>query len=755
MGMDFEYVPAPARPRLHRRILGEIGRRIEETYKYDTTLWRTALAGLWTICFLVFTLTMLGIPTGFGVPADILLAAIAGTLVLSIAGNALAVLLALTGLRIPRLYAGSLLSTAGIILLILYYADLEIEAAAVAAGLATLIGAVAGIALGLLRSRRILTGLLLALVLVLSPFALAAGSGQNTDPAKDLADLSSGVAPLAADNPGIPGNYAVTSFTYGTGKDLHRAEYGQEVDLVSASADASVYIKKWQKLRSLFWGFDSSALPINGRVWMPEGEGPFPLVLMVHGNHMMEDYSDGGYAYLGELLASRGFIAISLDENFLNYSAWSGIPDNDFKVRAWMILKHLEQIGEFSQSEGNPFYQKVDYAHTALLGHSRGGQAVAMAADAGRWFKADAVLTAIAKFHITSVVAIAPTDKAVDGLQARLSDVNYLTLQGARDGDVHDFYGDRQYIRNSYSHGSSAFKSSLYIEDANHSQFNTDWGLSDQSFPTGLFLSRGSIMDGEQQRQIAKVYVSAFLETTLHGDTGYTGLFRDYRTALAWLPDTNYINRFQNGGFRQVANFDEDRNKKSAGRSGTIDAAGLRWIEEPAKDRESKSKATYGVVLERTALAGAEASYTINLQDSTINDVILNGAAGLSFSMSNLNKNPDGESGIPPSPDVEIELTDSNQVSSRIPLAEIRPILPLPQTWFTLTPWLEERISNHKYGDLSEAVFQTYEMPFGAFKKQAPDLNPDQITAITFYLDKTGDSIMLDDIGFYDHNVLE
>ena len=38
--------------------------------------------------------------------------------------------------------------------------------------------------------------------------------------------------------------------------------------------------------------------------------GPFPLVLVVHGNRMMEDFSDGGFAYLAEALARRGFLAI-------------------------------------------------------------------------------------------------------------------------------------------------------------------------------------------------------------------------------------------------------------------------------------------------------------------------------------------------------------------------------------------------------------------------------------------------------------
>lgn len=756
MGMDLEYapqLPQPQRPRLIRRIFGELGRRIMLTYAYDTTLWRTALAGPWTICTLSFIIAVLGIPTGMGTPADIILAAGAGTIVLALAGNLLALLLSLAGFRFPKLFAGTLLSTYGAVLLILYFGGLAIEAAAVIAAIAALIGAAGGLSAGLLRSRRTVSGVLLAAAILLAPLPLY-GAGLS-QPATDTLTAAAGdVTPVHGADPAAPGSYSYEPFTYGSGEDLHRAGYGKDVGLISASADASAFIKNWPKLRTIFWGFDYNALPLNAQVWMPEGEGPFPLVMMVHGNHMMEDYSEEGYAYLGELLANRGFIAVSVDENFLNYSAWSGIPDNDFKVRTWMILKHLEQIGTYAEQPGNPFYQKVDYSKTALLGHSRGGQAVAMAADASRWFKDDPVLAVTDQFTISSVIALAPTDKAIDDQQARLKDVNYLTLQGARDGDVHDFYGDRQYIRSSYTSGSTAFKSSLYIADANHSQFNTDWGLYDQSLPAGLFLNRAQIMDGNEQRQIAKVYVSAFLEATLHGQSQYQDLFRDYRSGLQWLPDTAYYSRFQSGGFIPVANYDEDRNKNTV-TGGTAAVTGLGWIEETAKDRESKGKSTYGLLLEHDA--GDEAgSYSITLKDSIVRELAGSGAAGLTFSMANRNADlpaedseSDSASAAAPAPDVEVELTDSNDVSARLPLDEVMDILPLPQTEFTISPWLEERVSDGKYGDLSEAVFQTYELPFESFLEEEPALNPGELTEITFYLQEEGDRIMLDDIGFY------
>lgn len=59
---------------------------------------------------------------------------------MALAGNLLAVLLSLTGLRIPRLFTGSWLSALSAVLLILYYADLELEAAATIAGITALAG---------------------------------------------------------------------------------------------------------------------------------------------------------------------------------------------------------------------------------------------------------------------------------------------------------------------------------------------------------------------------------------------------------------------------------------------------------------------------------------------------------------------------------------------------------------------------------------------------------------------------------------
>src|SRR5699024_1952323 len=150
-------------------------------------------------------------------------------------------------------------------------------------------------------------------------------------------------------NPAVNGDYDYSFFTYGSGKDIQRPEFGDTVDEVTETIDASDLITNWKDDRSDFWGYDETNLPINGRTWMPKGQGPFPVVLMVHGNHVMEEFSTDGYDYLGELLASRGFIAISVDEDFINYSNVSGSPNDNYKLRAWMLIKHLAELQQMNQ----------------------------------------------------------------------------------------------------------------------------------------------------------------------------------------------------------------------------------------------------------------------------------------------------------------------------------------------------------------------------------------------------------------------
>ncbi len=223
---------------------------------------------------------------------------------------------------------------------------------------------------------------------------------------------------ISLPDPGSRGSHAVNSLTYGSGSDRHRPEYADGATFRTQPVDGSKVLKGWSGMtgwaRTRYWGFDAKSMPLNGRVWYPDGEGPFPLVLIVHGNHLAADFSDPGYEYLGQLLASRGYIFVSVDENFLNSmesDLFSGL-DSENNARGWLLLEHLRVWHQWNADDKHPFHGKIDTDRIALVGHSRGGEAAAHAAAFNRLpFNPD---DARAKFNygykIRSVVAIAPAE---------------------------------------------------------------------------------------------------------------------------------------------------------------------------------------------------------------------------------------------------------------------------------------------------------------------------------------------------------
>ncbi len=172
----------------------------------------------------------------------------------------------------------------------------------------------------------------------------------------------------------------------------------------------------------------------------------------------------------------------------------------------------------------------------------------------------DANLTWNFGFNIEAVVAIAPTDgqyRPMDRL-APVENVNYLVFHGTHDGDVSSFSGLRMYKRIEFTDGDPHFKASVYVHRANHGQWNTVWGPHDRGARSGRSLDLRGLLEGEEQRQFALVYVTAFLEGSLKGRGEYLPLFRDHRVAGGWLPKTMYITQFQESSFRPLATFEED-----------------------------------------------------------------------------------------------------------------------------------------------------------------------------------------------------
>ncbi len=723
--------------------LKDRGNQIDER---DTKIWRFFLLCIALSNIVTITIITIANPTGINFILDFVIYLLLVYIGFIISTLCLAFLLSLLYIPLPCLFIGSLIFTWALAYYVLSTGNLGTLFSVITAFSFILFTLIIGTIIIILFNKKLsLKVKILVIILPIMAWYFLWQSPylhKSKIPAFTEVYPEATVTPIFEESPAAEGDFSVIRFTYGNGKDKHRKEYGKNVDLISNTVDASEYIDKWPWLRRLFWGFDEKELPLNGRVWIPDGPGPFPLVLITHGNHEMEDFSDAGYSYLGELLASRGFITISLDQNFLNYSNWSGIPKKDMELRAWLILQHLLQVEEFSNTPGTPFYKKVDFEKVALIGHSRGGLASTMAVDYKKWFAQDPSLEGVDRFKIQAVVALAPTDKSVDDKVPYLWDTNYLVIHGAQDADVNSFRGERQYERVRFPSGSRKFKASLYLAEANHSYFNTDWGKWDISIPGGLFLNHRDTMDFNQQREITKIYVSAFLETTLLDSTRYEKLFRNYQYGLEWLPKTLYFNRFENGMFEPINKFYSNKDKRVFDKDVIVDAKGFRiWEIEAAKDRRGNSKNKYGVVLQWNK----EGTYTISISDKYINSLKYD-PDSLILSIANMARDLDEE--IDSYPKVEVEFRNKSGQSVRVSLDEYMPIPVQIKVQYTKIPWFDKIMKKGKYEEEEEPVFHMYEVNLDTIKSLYDNMSYENISEIILHFSNGPGKIMIGDIGY-------
>jgi len=607
---------------------------------------------------------------------------------------------------------------------------------------------------------------------------------------------------ITAPNPALPGSFAVKTLFYGSGTDKQRPEYRDGVTIRTETVDASPFatIQSAQaKRRREFWGFDLKKAPINGRVWYPDGPGPFPLVLIVHGNHNYRDFSDPGYAYLGELLASRGFILTSVDENFIN--GLSGENDG----RAWLLLKHLEAWKTFNETADGPFFGKVDMADIAVMGHSRGGEAAATAAafNTLTYYPDDFKQEFDFNFAIRAVVAIAPVDGQYKptGQFTPLENVDYLILHGSHDGDVTTAVGLRQYERLRFTDGRPHFKAAIFMYRANHGQWNTVWGNKDSGPRSGRSLDLRALIDAEAQREMARVLIAGFLEATLHQKREYLPMFRDHRTAGAWLPKTMYTTKFQENGYRPLTAFDRDIDLTTGATDGVViqgehlsawkeaavpfrgrgndtqnhNAVTLGWnnrfpVEGEAKTDEPTEEekgppappASYSVTVPAANLSawgiGEQSAVYVSLAATTTkpgprarpkdpNQKEAERAAD--------EEKPAGRAPARPRPkeDEEPDMTPIDLTVELMDTAGHLAKLPLSDYGIARKP-LETRIYRRagrdaqRFANLYELIPQTFVLPLADFARAAPDFDPRRLATIRLLFDRIeAGTIVLEHVG--------
>lgn len=275
-------------------------------------------------------------------------------------------------------------------------------------------------------------------------------------------------------------------------------------------------------------------------------QGPFPLIVFMHGRTdtcysatnssldwpcptgMESIPSYKGFDYISSVLASHGYIVISISANGIsakdNNMAGGINDDAGISVRAELIEHHLTLWGSINKGEAGPFgdlfKDQIDLNNIGAMGHSKGADGVAAHYIHNREIDSP--------YTINAVLAITSSN-----LHRQVVDNVHLgTVLSYCDGDTVNFMGARLFddARHNTPADESA-KHSFLIMGANHNFYNTVWtpGL----FPHTPRDDWHNIDDphcgkdsdrrlsADEQRAIALTITTAFFRNYLGGESQF------------------------------------------------------------------------------------------------------------------------------------------------------------------------------------------------------------------------------------------
>jgi hypothetical protein len=299
---------------------------------------------------------------------------------------------------------------------------------------------------------------------------------------------------------------------------------------------------------------------VRGVVVAPTGtSGRRPLVLLLHGRHFTcfagadpqrvsghwpcpagtePVPSHRGYLQTQQLLASQGYVTVSISANGINGQDFLA-EDGGAQARSSLVRLHLARWADWAGAQRSTAPEAVrrappaDMSRVLLFGHSRGGEGVNRAAmDSLSAPPADQDgYHGKVRWTVRATVLVGPTLRGHNPVP----DVPSVTILPGCDGDVSDLQG-QVYVdgTRAVSRG-AALHAALYVVGANHNFFNTEWTPGQAAAPAYddagtstdpvCMVGRGPTrLTAAQQQNVGATYTAAAARLFLAGDDAVRAL---------------------------------------------------------------------------------------------------------------------------------------------------------------------------------------------------------------------------------------
>lgn len=131
------------------------------------------------------------------------------------------------------------------------------------------------------------------------------------------------------------------------------------------------------------WRDDARQRDVPVKIYLPQGAGPFPVVIFSHGLGGSRD----GYEYLGRWWAGCGYVTVHLQHAGSDDTVWKDVPaagrrkaltDSVLDVsnalnRMLDVRFAIDELTRQNQNAKSPLHDHLDLAHIGMAGHSFGG----------------------------------------------------------------------------------------------------------------------------------------------------------------------------------------------------------------------------------------------------------------------------------------------------------------------------------------------------------------------------------------------